>query len=337
MSEKDTKAKENKKLWVHRPPKPIETTEDDILTGKLACGCECSCCFTAYKTMVEQKALIIELKNALKSEKQAVNEAIKVVEEVEQGKMVDVLALKTEIKDLKDQIASMEHNNEVDSKFRLTEKYKQEEVLLESATYKEENSTLRDAVMQLQNDLESVLAENDKEKQQNMMHEHKNELLVAKMRQYENKIYELEMLNNDLRVKLSKEFEAAFAASLSSGGGGHIGGGGGGGGRVGQNQSYLTNNAQKQLPDPNITTNFSNMYPLHPTSIVKPRGDGGRGRSSSSGFGGGSGGSFGSGLSGFRSSDSGRGGTGSDGTFDGGSRGSHQRDSLSKLMQSSQW
>jgi len=297
--EKDIRTKE-KKQWVHRMPK-VEVTEADILTGKLACGCECQKCFIAYKTMVEQKVLIQELKNALKAEKQAVSEAIKVVEEVENEKTVEILDLKTEIKKLKEHISVIEHNAEVDSKFRLGEKYKQEEVLLENSTYKEENNTLRSAVMQLQTDLEAVIAENEQEKQKNTVHEHKNELLVAKMKQYEAKIYEYEMLNSDLRVKLSQQFELAYTA---------------GGGRT-QARRGVTN-AQRQLPDPNMTANFSHMYPLQPTAIEGRTGTGGQSHSL--------GHSRGTGIGGFRSNL---------GSRSSGTAGSHN-DSLSTLMQS-QW
>lgn len=300
--ETDIRTKEKKK-WVHRPPK---TTEADIDTGKLACGCECPSCFTAYKTAVEQKALIEELKKALKEEKLAVNEAIKVVEEVEKEKTVDIFELKTEIKRLKDQMAAMEHSTEVDAKYRLGEKYKQEEVLLENTTYKEENNVLRGAAMQLQADLEAVLKENEEEKQKNTMHEHKNELLVAKMKQYENKIYEYEMLNNDLRVKLSQQFELAYTS--------------GAGGAARRRNSVLTN-AQRQYPDPSVTANFSSMYPLQPTAI-QPRG----GRSS---------GTAGSGLSGLGSS-SVRTDTGRSGSLQHVGGAMSRGDSLSALMQS-QW
>lgn len=207
-----TSKREGDKKWVIAPP---VNTEKDVLLGKLVCGCTCKCCIETVRTLFEEKAYSAELYDALEAEKKAVAETIKIVESLEKDHKKEIFDLNNEISKRDQKIQALELTVEAESKIRLEDKYSREKLLEEQGLSKEENQTLRAAVVQMQQDLEDLIKQREADEVKIQYEQHKNQLILSKIQQYENQIHEYERNNNDLRMKLAQQFENQLAQMKS--------------------------------------------------------------------------------------------------------------------------
>lgn len=203
------------KKWMIAPKKHI-TTEEDLIMGKLACGCTCETCLKSYKELIENREYVKQLKKALHNEKIAMTDTISIIEEEEKKHNTIVFDLKTEIKDLKSKVSDLEHIMDVESKHRLGEKYKKEELLQQDEMSRQEMDTMRKAIVQMQADLEAVLQDNENVAYKLQYEEQKNKILLNKMQQYEQQISECESMNSDLRIKLTQQFDHQISGNMGS-------------------------------------------------------------------------------------------------------------------------
>ena len=97
----------------------------------------------------------------------------------------------------------------------------------------------------------------------NNLNDHKNSLLLTRIQQYEKQLFDYERLNNDLRLKLSEQFEIQYSNSNFTGGKSS----------KSCHRPYIGNsNAQKSTVDPNTTFGFASMNNIPTSNIEVGRG-----------------------------------------------------------------
>ena len=168
-----------------------------------SCGCECFNCRKAHYMYHHENALNEEYISLLDQEKKATSETIIAVEAMERDHTEQLALLNFSLMKESSRVVKLTEELEFERKLRLSEVYTRQSDAHESVVIEQENSKLIATCMLLQDDFEKVKRENEKFREENIIHQSSKLELIAKLKNYEYEIFKLEMSNADLRSRLS--------------------------------------------------------------------------------------------------------------------------------------
>ena len=195
--------KKDLKSWNFNTKFPSVEVDPDVNLLELSCGCICLACRQTYTAFWIEKSLTTELKVQVAAEKEASDEALKIIKDVENDFNRRLDELHTKYRKELDKNAILEGELEKERKGKVEEVYRKDVQDEEMRLTRLDNKSMTQYLIDYQQELNALRNENKDFQFSHQVITNAKEKMLQQLKEYEAHVMKVEAHNADLRQRFS--------------------------------------------------------------------------------------------------------------------------------------